>query len=39
MIQRWTTARTLTCRIVVRGRFRSAKARRFALPAPGTLKI
>lgn len=39
MIQRWTSARTLSCRIVARGRYRSAKARRLAIPAPGTVRI
>ncbi len=39
MIQRWTTSRMLACRIVARGRYRSAKARRFAIPAPGIVRI
>jgi hypothetical protein len=39
MIQRWTSSQTLSCRIDARGRYRSAKARRFAIQAPGAVRI
>lgn len=39
MIRRWTSSRAIPCRIVARGRYRTAKARRVAIPAPGTVKI
>jgi hypothetical protein len=39
MIRRWTASRIVSCRMVLRGRYRSAKARRLVIPAPGTVKI
>jgi hypothetical protein len=39
MIGRWTSANEISCRIVAHGRYRSAKARRLAIPAPGRVKL
>ena len=39
MIRRWTTAQEMGARITAHGRYRSAKARRLAIPAPGRVKL